>query len=75
MLCINMDLNSVTCDYEVTDHCIKSQIDKRQCNSIVVSTHNNSRNISEKINLNNNIDFCDSCNNEFNILLILSKKQ
>ena len=71
MLCNNMNLNSMKCNYEITNHGVRSEIEKSQCNSIVVGTHDNSRNMSENMNLNNNVDLCDSCDNEFNILSIL----
>ena len=71
MLCNNMNLNSIKCNFQITNHGVKSQIEKSECNSIVVGTHDNSRNMSENMNSNNNVDLCDSCNNEFNILSIL----
>ena len=71
MLCNNMNLNSMKCNYEITNHGVRSQIKKNQCNSIVVGTHDNSRNMSEYMNLNINVDLCDDCDNKFNILSIL----
>ena len=59
------------CNYEITNHGVRSQIKKNQCNSIVVGTHDNSRNMSEYMNLNINVDLCDDCDNKFNILSIL----
>ena len=38
-MCNNMNLNSMKCNYEITNHGVRSQIEKSQCNSIVVDTH------------------------------------
>ena len=68
MLCNNMNLNSMKCNYEITNHSVRSQ---NKCNSIVVGTHDNSRNMTENMNLNNNVDLCDTCENELKFLSIL----